>query len=99
MNESTKMGPHEVRFEADTGFIFVIQDGVLDAGEATLLSKAVKTYGDRSPGEPVFVLADGRKSTGVSREARQVVATGESSLDEAFVALFGTPLAIRVIST
>src|SRR5689334_14651378 len=97
MTESRKRGSHEVRYESDTGYIFVSQDGVMEGDDARFVSKTVKVYSDRTPGDPVFILCDASKANGVTREARQVVGAGEDALDEAFVALFGASLPTRTI--
>ncbi|HVJ93277.1 MAG TPA: hypothetical protein VM580_25925 [Labilithrix sp.] len=97
MNDVTRISKHEVRYEADTGFIYIVSNGALNADELRVLTSTLAEYAARSgPDEPAFILADGRKSTGLTTDARKAMTTGPTSF-RAYVAAFGVSVPVRVV--
>ena len=95
MDNITRVGSHEIRYEPETGFIVLVQNGWMDKDEAVAVVAAVSAYhGGRA--DPYFVLVDHRKTTGASPEARKAIGTGTNTQD-AFVALVSASLATRAI--
>ncbi|HVJ91038.1 MAG TPA: hypothetical protein VM580_14640 [Labilithrix sp.] len=93
-----RIGQHEIRYEPDTGFVYIVNDGVLTADEARVLTSTLFEFAGRSGrGEPAFIIADGRKSTGLTTEARQVISSTPGA-DGAYVATFGASLPVRVLA-
>ena len=90
----SKIGAHDIWHEPDTGFVFFVHNGVINLAEAREL---VAYLVEKSGGEPIFFLADDRKATGYTPEARTVLATSELIPIGVYVAVFGAPLVVRVV--
>lgn len=96
MSNSIAVGPHEVRYEPDTGFVFVRHEGVLEAADAPALLDACAKFA--RPGEPVFMLADDRRATGITPEARRILSSSGNVGDRLYLAIFGGNFAFRAIA-
>ena len=100
MNETKHVkdaiGPHEIWFEPDTGFIGVVQVGTLDGAHATSMVEHLAEYAKRSGGA-TFVIGDDRRAMGLTREARSVFVSSDVVRSECHVALFGASFAFRAV--
>ncbi|HVJ91786.1 MAG TPA: hypothetical protein VM580_18420 [Labilithrix sp.] len=97
MGETTRIGRHEVRYEADTGFIHIANDGTTDEVEAAAILDTLGRYADvNSKDDALFIIADVRKSSPVTPKARNVYVRRMPAC-ETYVVLFGAPIVIRVV--
>ncbi|HVJ92558.1 MAG TPA: hypothetical protein VM580_22305 [Labilithrix sp.] len=99
MTDERSIGPHEISYEADTGFIVFSMHGALEARHAQELRKITLEYETGYfPGKPGFTLVDCRKATGVTGEARKVLAEqGKEEPYESYLALYGGSFAFRAV--
>ena len=98
MIERTQIGRHAIWTE-DDGLVCLLQNGVFVEAEATRMAELIAAHAETTvPGEPYFVLADWRAATGVTNEARKVLATGDGRREDMFVAAFGASFAFRVVA-
>ena len=98
MNQKHSVGPHEVEFEHDTGFIVMRQSGELTAEHAKQITAHFVGLG--LDDKPTFLLIDNRNATGMTPEARK--AFGESKVSRAgqksYLGIFGGTFAFRVMA-
>lgn len=95
MSEDTMIGESVIRYEPDTGFIFVAQVGEVDAARAAELLEAVRQM--RGSASAVYMITDGRRGTGINAEARKVFSRGEPIPAHIYVAMFGATFGFRAI--
>ena len=103
MSERRKFGAHEFSFEADTGFISLVLNGRLVSAEVTELIRLIlETWSTRGTNEPWFMMADCRRATGMSNDARKVFAEGWPATvrpPASYTVVYGASFAIRVLVT
>lgn len=95
MSDDIVIGESVVRYEPDTGFIFVAQVGTFDEATAPLLLEAVRRF--TKPNTPTFLIADGRRGTGISSEARKIFTQSDAMGERLYLAVYGASFAFRVI--
>ena len=96
MHARQKIGSHEVWHEPETGIIVVTQVGTITGPEATQMTELFATYAKDSGGAP-FVIGDGRRATGQTKEARNAFGTSGILRNDFHLATFGQPFAYRVV--
>ncbi|HVJ93831.1 MAG TPA: hypothetical protein VM580_28775 [Labilithrix sp.] len=98
MGEKKSVGPHQLWYEEETGFVCFVHNGTLNEHELEELGEFVNSCRARVPGEALFLLADDRKATGVSHDARKSIATSPSfHVGTTYVGIFGASFALRVV--
>ena len=96
--DSTTIGPHELRYERDSGFIVLVHHGVLEPAHIVELTETMDRWVDRyQPGGALFIVVDVRNSGGITSEARERAAVSGLRNAESYVAVFGASFAIRVV--
>ncbi|HVJ88761.1 MAG TPA: hypothetical protein VM580_03090 [Labilithrix sp.] len=103
MSGDTKAQAPELRYEPETGFFcFAYPPGEVKEEYAVALVEGILKLvpAHCAPGEPMFILIDERYSTGVSREARWVLADAVRTkpYPRGFIALYGGSFAFRTFS-
>ena len=90
MTETSANGTHEMRREADTSFICIVQNGVLDDTGATWMIKTMEELLSATPDDKLlYVLVDVRKATGMTSGARKAFVQSSTTDHKAFVAIHG----------
>ncbi|HVJ88870.1 MAG TPA: hypothetical protein VM580_03640 [Labilithrix sp.] len=89
-----EIGPHEVWFEPEAGFVGSIQNGRLEEEHATELVAYFSTHSNDGDGS-TFLILDARKATGHSADARNVFMGSEVLRKDFHVAMFGPSFALR----
>ncbi|HVJ92705.1 MAG TPA: hypothetical protein VM580_23050 [Labilithrix sp.] len=97
MFRQSKVGPHEVWLEPETGFIRLVHVGLIEENHARELSAI---FVNSTSGEPIFIIADARRATGVTSQARRAITNdGAGWGDTPFLmAVFGAPLPVRIVN-
>lgn len=92
-------GDHEVRIEPHSGLIHIVFVGLLNDIELSQLSEFVTNWqGESVSGQPMFVLVDNRKCTGITKEGRKAMAQlGSRDKFPVYCSMFGSSLVVRVI--
>lgn len=96
MSERIMVGPSDVRYEEDTGFIYVTHVGELDGPLAKELLAACRKF-VTDPDGPVFMLADDRRATGMTSDARKTFSDSPPVGGTLYLAVFGGSFAFRVV--
>ena len=91
-----KIGQHEMWYEPDTGFTFFVHVGTIDGAEAAEMNVQFAEL-SKSSGEPIFLLADDRKATGINGEARRMLLESEAVRNDFHVGLFGLSFALSAV--
>jgi len=96
MTDRTKIGSHELSYEAETGFLVYVQNGRLSDTEAPLLREAILRYvATYYSDKPCFALFDCRNGQRATTEARKTMASRWPDAFEAHVVMFGASLVLR----
>ena len=96
VRDVTKVGQQELWFEPGDDFIYVIQNGIVNAAEATEVTAIWDKYRKQNGGV-CFVLADHRNATGVTAEARSIFVHSEAVRSGFHLAAYGQPFVLRAI--
>ncbi|HVJ93398.1 MAG TPA: STAS/SEC14 domain-containing protein [Labilithrix sp.] len=97
----------KVWYEAETGFICVVQVGQMEEADAILIMNTIESYLSNHLGrtEPYYILVDIRKATGVSPSARRAFADSRKASAAAqanegprHIAIFGGSFAFRTFA-
>ena len=79
--------------------IRLVQNGLCVEDDAIKLTDILQAHAETTvPGEPDFFLADWREATGVTNEARKVLATRDVRRDDIFIVAFGASFGFRVVA-
>ncbi|HVJ90114.1 MAG TPA: hypothetical protein VM580_09950 [Labilithrix sp.] len=101
MSDRSMMGGVEGWYESDTGFICIVYPrGVVDEEMATAAAKLTKTLGAElfRRGEPLFILADNRNTTGGTPKARKMIASeAKTDTGQIYVAVLYASFAARTL--
>ena len=90
MSERRRVGQHELWREPETGFLYLVNEGMMNEEEAAGVLEAMRALTtDLAPNDPVFFIADNRKATGFTSGARKVLANGSGNRGESRIAIFG----------
>jgi len=99
MGEKRYIGPHEIWFEAETGFVVIVQCGRVEEEHAQELAETFAAYRRNAQGEPAFILSDSRRATGVSSEARRIFMKDSRWNDfEGYLVVIGASFLMRTLS-
>jgi hypothetical protein len=106
MSSEGKVERSAVRYEPETGFICVVYPpGRFEEDMARdVIANIMEHHRSECPGQPAFLLIDARYVTGISPEARKVVASARyedpRNLDETktYLANFGGSFAFRALA-
>jgi len=86
-----------VRYEADTGFLYVFHEqGPVDKAAALSIIEDFEKYA--RPNEPAFILTDQRNATTITADARKAIAALPLPRG-AFFAGFGASFTVRVLNS
>jgi hypothetical protein len=97
MTERTKLGTHELWYEADTDVIVFVHVGTIFEAEAAELVDFLMARAHAAPDGRIFVISDTRRASGVTSEARKVMAAKKMEEFEINVAMVGASFAVRSI--
>ena len=99
MVERAKVAEHEFRFEPESGLIHIVQNGSMTEDDVVQMLTHTESW-ERllAPGAPALYLVDSRNATGITSEARKVVAkASDARKSDAYCAIFGAGFAVRVV--
>jgi hypothetical protein len=92
------IGPHDIRYEAETGFIVFQTRGVVDSQHSKEILEFFSLCAQRS-GVPPFVLVDCRDATTVTAESRSIFSASEIMREGCHCSMFGASFAFRTVIT